>query len=113
MCACQESAGGVRDNVLSKFRMQESVKRGVQRSNGWSGEAVIQEVAEVRCGGPDRLESAVRRGAVRLLKRGHSSAYMCARACVLIITLAGPHRSVYSWDSNLVVSGSLNACVCA
>ena len=63
-------AGHLADKVMQHFEVEQKVSRKVVNSKHWSGEAVIEEVAEQKVGGPERLAQAVRRGAVRVIRRG-------------------------------------------
>ena len=63
-------AGHLEDKVMQVFELEQKVTRKVVRSKHWSGEAVIEEVAEQQVGGPEKLASAIRRGAVRVIRRG-------------------------------------------
>ena len=58
------------DRVLETWRTKEIVAKCQDRSASIKGESVIQEEAEVRCGSREKLQQALARGAVRLVKSG-------------------------------------------
>ena len=56
--------------VEENYRLQEKVSRSRGKSNAWKGRGCIQEVAETKLGGIEKLRNAVRRGAVRVIRSG-------------------------------------------
>ena len=56
--------------VEENYRLQEKVTRTRGKKNAWQGRGVIQEVAETKLGGLDKLRQAVKRGAVKVFVSG-------------------------------------------
>ena len=52
------------------YKLEETSGRSTSKSLGWMGESLIQEEAEARLGGPEKLAAAVRRGAIKVRVQG-------------------------------------------
>ena len=58
--------GQYENSVMATYNLMEQSENSKARRSLWSSDGVIQEVAESRCGGADKLRAAVSRGAVRV-----------------------------------------------
>ena len=58
--------GRLNVQTMEKFKMIEAVEKAKAKESLIASESCIQEVAELKCGGVERLKAAIARGAVRV-----------------------------------------------
>ena len=89
----------MQDGVMENFEMVESSGRTNKKENQWRGEGVILEVALQRVGGEQRLQDALRRGAVRYVRKGFCLSFiLCCAGWVFSCVCAnlGPEPDITS-----------------
>ena len=62
--------GHYHNAVMAKFKLVEEIEARKTKETMFSSDGVIMEVAEAKCGGPEKLRQALARGAVKMQVQG-------------------------------------------